>query len=102
MKTILLITEQYDANADNLIQELRRRQVPCVRWNLDQYPHGSSLTYQAMATAFAGTITTDGRVVPFEEIGSVWYRSYRASGLPAGLKPEPREFAAQEAEMALE
>jgi glutathione synthase/RimK-type ligase-like ATP-grasp enzyme len=102
MKTVLLITEQYDVNADNLIQELRRREVPCVRWNLDRYPHGSSLTYQATATAFEGAIETDGRVVPFEDIGSVWYRTYRATGFPAGLKPEQREFAAHEAEMALE
>jgi glutathione synthase/RimK-type ligase-like ATP-grasp enzyme len=102
LKSILLITEQFDPNADNLIQELRHRGTPYVRFNLDRYPQGSSLTYRATATGFEGAIETDGRVVPLEDIGSVWYRAYRASGFPAGLKPDQREFAEQEAEMVLE
>jgi glutathione synthase/RimK-type ligase-like ATP-grasp enzyme len=60
------------------------------------------LTYRATATGFEGAIETDGRVVPFDDIGSVWYRTYRASGFPAGLNSDQREFAEQEAEMALE
>lgn len=102
MKSILLITEQYDANADNLIQELWRRGLPYVRWNLDRYPQESRLTYQATASGFEGEIETDGRVVAFEDIGSVWYRTYRASGFPATLTADQREFAEHEAEMALE
>jgi glutathione synthase/RimK-type ligase-like ATP-grasp enzyme len=60
------------------------------------------LTYRATATGFEGAIETDGRVVPFDDIGSVWYRTYRASGFPAGLNSDQREFAEQEAETALE
>jgi glutathione synthase/RimK-type ligase-like ATP-grasp enzyme len=64
--------------------------------------HPRVLTYRATATGFEGAIETDGRVVPFDDIGSVWYRTYRASGFPAGLNSDQREFAEQEAEMALE
>jgi glutathione synthase/RimK-type ligase-like ATP-grasp enzyme len=102
MKSILLITEQLDQNADNLIQELLHRGIPYVRWNLDRYPQESSLTYRATATGFEGAIETDGRVVPLDDIGSVWYRAYRASGFSTGLNSDQREFAEQEAEMALE
>ena len=102
MKSILLITEQFDPNVDNLIQELLRRGIPYLRWNLDRYPQDSSLTYRATTTGFEGAIETDGRVVSFDDIGSVWYRTYRASGFPAGLNSDQREFAGQEAEMALE
>ncbi len=102
MKSILLITEQFDPNVDNLIQELLHRGIPYLRWNLDHYPQDSSLTYRATATGFEGAIETDGRVVSFDDIGSVWYRTYRASGFPAGLNSDQREFAEQEAEMALE
>jgi glutathione synthase/RimK-type ligase-like ATP-grasp enzyme len=102
MKSILLITEQLDPNVDNLIQELLRRGIPYLRWNLDRYPQDSSLTYRATTTNFEGAIETDGRTVSFDDIGSVWYRTYRASGFPAGLNSDQREFAGQEAEMALE
>ena len=102
MKSILLISEQFDPNVDNLIQILLQRGIPYLRWNLDRYPQDSSLTYQATATRFEGAIETDGRIVSFDDIGSVWYRAYRASGFPAGLNPDQREFAEHEAEMVLE
>src|SRR5436190_22455473 len=102
MKSILLITEQFDPNVDNLIQVLLQRGIPYLRWNLDRYPQDSSLTYQATAMGFEGAIETDGRIVSFDDIGSVWYRAYRASGFPAGLNPDQREFAEHEAEMVLE
>jgi len=101
MKTILLITEQYDPTADNLIQVLRRRGCPVLRWNLDCYPKGSALTYRASAQAFEGAIATDGRVVPFDEIGSVWYRALRCSGFPPDLDSKEQAFAAHEAESML-
>jgi glutathione synthase/RimK-type ligase-like ATP-grasp enzyme len=102
MKSILLITEEFDPNTDNLIRELLHRGIPYVRWNLDRYPQHSSLTYRATATSFEGAIETDGRLVAFEDTGSVWYRTYRASGFPDRLNSDQREFAAQEAEMALD
>ena len=101
MKTILLVTEQFDPTADHLIQVLRRRGCPVLRWNLDRYPLESTLTYRASAREFDGSIATEGRIVPLDLIGSVWYRAWRCSGFPANLKPEELEFAAREAESAL-
>ncbi|HLZ05619.1 MAG TPA: hypothetical protein VKR55_26145 [Bradyrhizobium sp.] len=101
MKTVLLITEQFDPTADQLIQVLRGRSCPVLRWNLDRYPQDSTLTYRASGDGLNGSIATDGRIVPFDAIGSAWYRASRCSGFPAGLKPEEREFAAREAESTL-
>lgn len=101
MKTILLVTDQYDPTADNLIQILRRRGCPLLRWNLDQYPHGSTLTHRASDQGFDGTIAIDGRVVSFDTIGSVWYRALRCSGFPTDLKLEERDFAVREAESTI-
>src|ERR1700733_7906459 len=102
MKSILLITERLDANTDNLIQELRHRGQSYVRWNLDHFPRDSFLTFRATGTGFDGTIETEGRIVSFDDISSVWYRSYQASGFPNGLNPDQRQFAEQEVEMVLE
>jgi len=101
MKTILLVTEQFDPTADHLIQVLRRRGCPVLRWNLDRYPQESTLTYRASARGFDGSIATEGRIVPLDLIGSVWYRAWHCSGFPANLKPEELEFAAREAESAI-
>ena len=101
MKTILLITEQFDPTADYLIQVLRRRGCPLLRWNLDRYPQDSALTYRASGRGFGGSIATEGRTAPFEDIGSVWYRASRSRGFPVGLKPQELEFAVCEAESAL-
>ena len=101
MKTILLVTEQFDPTADHLIQVLRQRGCPVLRWNLDRYPQDSTLTYRASAHEFGGSIATDGRIVPFDVIGSVWYRASRCRGFPPNLKPEELKFAEREAESAL-
>jgi glutathione synthase/RimK-type ligase-like ATP-grasp enzyme len=102
MKTILLVTEQFDPTADHLIQIIRRRGCPVLRWNLDQYPQKSTLTYRISPHEFGGTIVTDGRVVPLDVIGGVWYRASRCRGFPASLKPDELEFATREAESTLE
>jgi glutathione synthase/RimK-type ligase-like ATP-grasp enzyme len=101
MKTILLVTEQFDPTADYLIQVLRRRGCSVLRWNLDRYPQDSTLTYRVSAHESGGSIATEGRVAPFDDIGSVWYRASRCRGFPADLKPEALEFAGREAESAL-
>lgn len=59
------------------------------------------MTYRASTHELGGSIATEGRIVPFDLIGSVWYRASRCSGFPADLKPEELEFAAREAESAL-
>ena len=102
MKKVLLVTERYDPTADNLILLLRRRGAPFLRLNLDCYPEETQLTYSTTVKGFDGSIESDGRSVPFGEIGSVWYRASHARGLPTSLAAEEREFAKREAESVLD
>jgi glutathione synthase/RimK-type ligase-like ATP-grasp enzyme len=101
-KTCVLITEQFEPTADFLLAELRRRGVSCLRWNLDRFPIGSSLTYRAGNGRFAAGICSDGREVAFEDIGSIWCRGFRPSGFPAGMNDADRSFAQEEAQRALD
>jgi hypothetical protein len=71
MRTVLLITARFDPAADLLLTELRRRDVPCVRWNTYKFPLESTLTYRAANDGFAGEIVSDGRVVDLDTVGSV-------------------------------
>ncbi len=101
-RTCLLITERLEPTADLLIAELRRRDVPCVRWNLDQFPLGSTLTYRASNSSFTAEISTDGRRVNLDTIASIWCRRFRPSGLPTNLGATDRKFAETEARRALD
>ena len=85
MKTCLLLTDRFEPTADLLVAEMRRRAVPCVRWNLDQFPVGSTLTYRASGDGFHAEIFTDGRKVDLDRVASIWCRGVQALGFPPEL-----------------
>lgn len=101
-KTCLIITEEFEPTADWLIEELRKRHVPCVRWNLDRFPIGSSLTYRATLEGFRGELFTDGRRLALDAIGSIWCRGFRPSGFPTTLSASDKVFAQSESQRALD
>ena len=101
-KSCLIITDQFEPTADCLLGELRRRNIPCLRWNLDRFPLGSNLTYRFGAGRPSGAISSDGRTVDLESIGSVWCRGFRPSGFPDDLDEEDGKFVQDEAQRALD
>jgi len=101
-KTCLLITEQFEPTADCLLAELRRRGVPCLRWNMDRFPLGSSLTYRTDNGRFEAEISSDGRKVRLDGVGGVWCRGFRPSGFPEGMNDADRSFVQDEAQRALD
>ena len=101
-KTCLLVTERLEPTADLLLSELRRRNIPCLRWNLDQFPCNAALTYRASDKHFDGELAIDGRRLDLASIGSIWCRGFRASGFPQDLPDEDRKFVESEAQRALD
>jgi len=101
-KTCLVITEQFEPTADCLLAELRRRGVPCLRWNLDRFPVESTLTYRTSDGHFGAEISTDGRKVDLDSVGSIWCRGFRPSGFPGGMNDADRKFTLEESQRALD
>ncbi|MEP7031215.1 MAG: MvdC/MvdD family ATP grasp protein [Pseudolabrys sp.] len=101
-KTCLLITERFEPTADFLLAELRRRNIPCLRWNLDQFPQSAALTYRASNDRFEGEMAIDGRRLDLASIGSIWCRGFRPSGFPAGLHEEDLKFVGDESQRAMD
>ena len=85
MKHVLLVTERYDPTADLIIAELRRRELPCVRWNLDQFPVGSVLSYAASNERFAAHIIVDGRRLDLADVASICWRGFQPTWSPDNL-----------------
>jgi hypothetical protein len=100
-RTCLLITERFEPTADLLVAELRRRNVPCLRWNLDRYPVGSVLTFRASDSTFGAEIAADGRSVDLDDVGSIWCRGFHPKGFPPEICDADRRFAETEAERML-
>jgi glutathione synthase/RimK-type ligase-like ATP-grasp enzyme len=101
VKTCLLLAERLEPTADLLVAEMRRRGVRCVRWNLDQFPVGSTLTYRTCGDDFRAEIATDGRKIDLDEVGSIWCRGVQALGFPPDLTGADRRFAEAETERTL-
>ena len=97
MKSCLLITEEFEPTADILIAELRARNVPCLRWNLDRYPLGAALSFHARKGEFTTEIVSDGRRLDLADVGSIWCRRFLPLGLPQTLGAAERVFAETEA-----
>ena len=97
-KTCLIITDRFEPTADCLLAELRRRDIPCLRWNLDRFPLDSSLTYRFDDGRFSASISSDGRNVDLDSIGSVWCRGFRPAGFPDGLNEEDLKFVEHESQ----
>ena len=72
-----------------------------MRWNLDQFPFGSTLTYRASSDSFHTEIVTDGRKVDLDHVGSIWCRGVQALGFPPEVGGADRRFAEAEAERTL-
>jgi glutathione synthase/RimK-type ligase-like ATP-grasp enzyme len=85
-----------------LLEELRHRGVPCVRWNLDRFPVGSGLTFRAANDHFLTEIATDGRTLRLDDIGSIWCRGFRPAGFPVELTAGDRAFALTESQRAID
>jgi glutathione synthase/RimK-type ligase-like ATP-grasp enzyme len=101
VKTCLLLTDTFEPTADLLVAEMRRRGVPCVRWNLDRFPVGSSLTYRISNQGFRTEIESDGRRIDLDRVGSIWCRGVQALGFPSDLAAADRRFAEAESERVL-
>jgi glutathione synthase/RimK-type ligase-like ATP-grasp enzyme len=102
MKSCLLITEQFEPTADFLLAELRQRGVPCLRWNLDRFPIGSSISYFTQDGAFSTEIGSDGRRMSLNEVGSIWCRGFRPQGFPENMNEIDARFAQDEAQRTLD
>jgi glutathione synthase/RimK-type ligase-like ATP-grasp enzyme len=81
---------------------MRQRGFQCLRWNLDRFPIGSSLTFQASDSNFTAEILTDGRKVDLQSVGSIWCRGFRPSGLPKGMPEADKNFAQSESQRAID
>lgn len=99
---ILIITNRQDYTADFLILELQRRSVDYARFNTEDYPQHSRVSWKIDHTGVGGYFLLPKRKVDFGDIKSIWYRR-PVPPVPATTlsDPEAAEFALIESQEAL-
>lgn len=101
-KACLLVTDEFEPTADQLVLALGALGVRVVRWNLDRFPVGSSLSFSLAGGESSMRLATGAASIDLEEVGSVWCRGFKATGFPGDLSQGDRQFAEVECQRAMD
>ncbi|MCY7341279.1 MAG: ATP-grasp ribosomal peptide maturase [Pseudonocardia sp.] len=99
--SVLILAEDVDATADEVVRALGERAVPVHRVNTAWFPSQLRLDARLQGHRWTGVLQTPSRRVELEEVTAVWYRSPRAYRFPSGLSDAERAHAALEAKYGL-
>ncbi|WP_134664053.1 ATP-grasp ribosomal peptide maturase [Amycolatopsis sp. CFH S0078] len=99
--SVLILAEDIDATADNMVRALRERDAVVHRVNTAWFPAQLSVSAGLRGGRWSGRLNTPTRHIDLEGITAVWYRTPRAYQFPAGLTPAERAHANLEAKFGL-
>lgn len=103
-RTILIVTEEFDPHADDVILLLRSLGHQPVRLHTADFPLQSSLSMTLGArerSAWRGTIQAHRHQIDLGDIRSVWWRRPTSYRFPPELSDQEREFARKELDQTL-
>ncbi|MGH3439480.1 MAG: MvdC/MvdD family ATP grasp protein, partial [Sciscionella sp.] len=99
--SVLILAEDVDATADQVVRALTDREVVVYRVNTAWFPAQLSMSTELRGGRWAGSLRTPARVVDLESVTAVWYRTPRAYQFPIGLSAAERLHANLEAKYGL-
>jgi len=93
---ILIVTNRQDQTADFLILELKKRKADFVRFNTEDFPQNTSISWKLIDSVIDGYFIFPKRRIRFDEITSIWYRR-PVSPVPSGnIDEEAQNFVIAE------
>lgn len=95
-KAVLIISTEVDIATDEVEQELKKRNVPVVRFNSEQFPFEASLSFSVDNGSHA-QLTLNG----YRNFRSIWYRRIRPPSCPAQMDKGHFAFSEKESRFAL-
>jgi ATP-grasp ribosomal peptide maturase len=99
--SVLILTDDCDPSADEMVLALAARGVEVHRINTAWFPARLSVSARLCGDRWSGHLRTEHRTVDLEEVQAVWYRSPRAFEFPPGLTAPVRAHANMEAKYGL-
>jgi glutathione synthase/RimK-type ligase-like ATP-grasp enzyme len=98
---IVIVTEEYDPHADDVLLLLREMGHEPARVHTADIPQRTSLSLAYDGTSWKNTLQTRTRTIPLEEVRSIWWRRPAPAQLPDSLTPDEEAFARSEVTYAL-
>ncbi|MGH3754921.1 MAG: ATP-grasp ribosomal peptide maturase [Pseudonocardiaceae bacterium] len=95
--TVLIVTQELDATADEVVLALADRGVPVFRIDRAWFPQRLTLEAEFRDGRWTGCLRTAERCVELGDIQSVWYRWRSTFVLSPQLSPQDRRHAEREA-----
>jgi glutathione synthase/RimK-type ligase-like ATP-grasp enzyme len=99
--SVLILTDDWDPSADEMVLALADRGVEVHRLNTELFPVQLSMSARLHGDRWSGHLRTKHRTVELEDIQAVWYRSPRAYRFPPELSTAVRAHANMEAKYGL-
>lgn len=100
MALVVIVTHWFDPTADFVIEELNKRNVPLIRFDVADFPKNLSLTAVTEVDGWRCNIHIDGHSMTLEDITGIYFR--RPTRFDFGLLPEATsEWARAEARNGL-
>jgi ATP-grasp ribosomal peptide maturase len=100
-RTVLVLTQPYDATADYVVAELSERGVPVFRCDPGEFPQRLALVARYGDGGWHGILRLPGREVALAELGCAYYRRPTVFELPEHLSDAERRWVTREARMGL-
>ncbi|MFD0316237.1 ATP-grasp ribosomal peptide maturase [Streptomyces flavalbus] len=94
---VLVVTRELDPAADLVVDELRIRGVPVMRFDMGDFPLAVSLSAEHAAAPWAGVLADEYRSVRLEEVRAVYYRRPRLPAVSERLEEPHRSWADEQA-----
>lgn len=100
---IFIITNKLDPHADAVIEHLNKQQVQFIRFNSEDFPQRTTLTWQVDSQKIDGILQLSlGRKISLSEISSCWYRRPMSPIVSKDLiTQQAKKFAEDEASTLL-
>lgn len=99
--SVLILAEDVDSTADQVVRALADREAVVHRVNTAWFPAQLRLSARLHGGRWVGSLCTPTREVDLESVTAVWYRSPRAYQFPDGLSAAERAHANSEAKYGL-
>lgn len=102
-KEILILTQDVDSHADDMVMFLKKRGVRPRRFHTKDFPGAAIVSAELSGRNGGGiSIRYPGGRVAAERVKSVWNRRPDKCAVPESVPPAEREFASRESELTLQ
>lgn len=99
--TVLVLAQDHDRTADQVVLKLAEREVPVFRADTSWFPQELALDAHLVAGRWTGWLRTPHREVALEALHAAWYRSPATFAFPDGMSSAERQHAHREAKLGL-